>query len=65
MSEENQEVPVKYTVMRGFPFPLRPDCICTLWLPLDLTHAEAERLCGYIKILPIDQKDSKNEHIGH
>jgi hypothetical protein len=37
--------------MREYPFPLRPDCIVTLWLPKDLKHSEVERLKVYMEAL--------------
>jgi hypothetical protein len=36
-------------------FPLRTNLIVELSLPVDLTHSEAERLSGFIKMLPFNK----------
>lgn len=36
----------------AYEFPLRPDFTAQLVLPLDLTEAEAMRLCAMIRTLP-------------
>lgn len=32
-------------------FPLRPDLMITIRLPVDLTSDDAERLCGFVRSL--------------
>lgn len=38
-------------------FPLRPDFVCTITLPRDLTTAEAERLAAMLRTLPLDSEN--------
>lgn len=38
----------------SYPFPLRPNLVVQLYLPLDLTKEEAERIAVYIKTLALE-----------
>lgn len=39
----------------SYPFPVKGDAVASLYLPVDLTVAEAERLKRYIETLVIVQ----------
>lgn len=50
-STSSQEVMEKFL---NYSFPLRPNVVLSLNLPVDLTNTEAERLAGFIKTLPFN-----------
>jgi hypothetical protein len=52
LSAANQERAEKFLT---HSFPLRPNLVISLNLPLDLTDSEAERLSGFIKTLPFSR----------
>lgn len=41
----------EHPTMAEYPFPLRPDCTVTLWLPKDLKQSEIDRLRTYMEAI--------------
>lgn len=50
-----------HPTMWEYEFPLRADCIVTLWLPKDLKRSEVARIARYLDALaPIDELEVAN-----
>lgn len=52
------------TKMVEYPFPIRPNFIASLHLPLDLTRDEAMRLIRFVDSLPVDRGEMEREENG-